>query len=67
MIVPGQLQTADYATAITAETPRVRPDHGERRHPLRRARRDPGQQETRLAATSSSARLSCSRPPSGAR
>jgi transcriptional regulator with XRE-family HTH domain len=30
MIVPGQLQTADYATAITAETPRVRPDHGER-------------------------------------
>lgn len=30
MIVPGQLQTADYAAAITAETPRVRPDHGER-------------------------------------
>lgn len=30
MIVPGLLQTADYATAITAETPRVRPDHGER-------------------------------------
>jgi transcriptional regulator with XRE-family HTH domain len=30
MIVPGQLQTGDYATAITAETPRVRPDHGER-------------------------------------
>jgi transcriptional regulator with XRE-family HTH domain len=30
MIVPGQLQTAEYATAITAETPRVRPDHGER-------------------------------------
>lgn len=30
MIVPWLLQTADYATAITAETPRVRPDHGER-------------------------------------
>ena len=30
MIVPGLLQTAEYATAITAETPRVRPDHGER-------------------------------------
>lgn len=30
MIVPGLLQTADYATVITAETPRVRPDHGER-------------------------------------
>lgn len=30
MIIPGLLQTADYATAITAETPRVRPDHGER-------------------------------------
>jgi transcriptional regulator with XRE-family HTH domain len=30
MIVPGLLQTEDYATAITAETPRVRPDHGER-------------------------------------
>jgi transcriptional regulator with XRE-family HTH domain len=30
MAFPGLLQTADYATAITAETPRVRPDHGER-------------------------------------
>lgn len=30
MIVPGLLQTEEYATAITAETPRVRPDHGER-------------------------------------
>lgn len=30
MVIPGQLQTTDYATAITAETPRVRPDHGER-------------------------------------
>lgn len=30
MIVPGLLQTEDYATAITTETPRVRPDHGER-------------------------------------
>jgi transcriptional regulator with XRE-family HTH domain len=30
MIIPGLLQTEDYATAITAETPRVRPDHGER-------------------------------------
>jgi transcriptional regulator with XRE-family HTH domain len=30
MIIPGLLQTADYATVITAETPRVRPDHGER-------------------------------------
>jgi transcriptional regulator with XRE-family HTH domain len=30
MAYPGLLQTAEYATAITAETPRVRPDHGER-------------------------------------
>jgi transcriptional regulator with XRE-family HTH domain len=30
MVVPGLLQTEDYATAITAQTPRVRPDHGER-------------------------------------
>jgi transcriptional regulator with XRE-family HTH domain len=40
MIVPGQLQTADYATAITAETPRVRPDHGERVVNFRLARAD---------------------------
>jgi transcriptional regulator with XRE-family HTH domain len=40
MIVPGQLQTADYATAITAQTPRVRPDHGERVVNFRLARAD---------------------------
>jgi transcriptional regulator with XRE-family HTH domain len=38
MIIPGLLQTADYATAITAETPRVRPDHGERVVKFRRTR-----------------------------
>jgi transcriptional regulator with XRE-family HTH domain len=40
MIVPGLLQTADYATAITSETPRVRPDHGERVVNFRLARAD---------------------------
>lgn len=40
MIVPGLLQTAEYATAITAETPRVRPDHGERVVNFRLARAD---------------------------
>jgi transcriptional regulator with XRE-family HTH domain len=30
MAFPGLLQTEEYATAITSETPRVRPDHGER-------------------------------------
>lgn len=40
MIIPGLLQTADYATVITAETPRVRPDHGERVVNFRLARAD---------------------------
>ncbi|MDQ3579480.1 MAG: helix-turn-helix domain-containing protein [Actinomycetota bacterium] len=30
VVIPGLLQTEDYAAAITAETPRVRGDHGER-------------------------------------
>lgn len=30
IIIPGLLQTEEYALAATADTPRVRPDHGER-------------------------------------
>ena len=30
VVIPGLLQTEDYAAAITAETPRVRGDHGDR-------------------------------------
>jgi transcriptional regulator with XRE-family HTH domain len=30
LILPGLLQTADYAQAVTVDTPRVRPDYGER-------------------------------------
>jgi transcriptional regulator with XRE-family HTH domain len=40
MAVPGLLQTTEYATAITAETPRVRPDHGERVVKFRLTRAD---------------------------
>jgi transcriptional regulator with XRE-family HTH domain len=36
--IPGLLQTADYAAAVTAETLRVRPDHGERFVGFRMAR-----------------------------
>lgn len=38
VILPGLLQTEDYARAITAATPRVRPDHGERFVGFRMAR-----------------------------
>lgn len=30
IVIPGLLQTEEYAAAVTAGTPRVRPDHGER-------------------------------------
>jgi transcriptional regulator with XRE-family HTH domain len=36
--LPGLLQTAEYAQAITADTPRVRPDYGERFVGFRMAR-----------------------------
>jgi transcriptional regulator with XRE-family HTH domain len=38
ILIPGLLQTADYARALTAATPRVRPDHGERFVSFRMAR-----------------------------
>lgn len=38
VVIPGLLQTADYAAAVTAETPRVRADHGERFVGFRMAR-----------------------------
>src|SRR5216683_1238047 len=38
IILPGLLQTEDYARAVTADTPRVRPDHGERFVGFRMAR-----------------------------
>lgn len=38
MVVPGLLQTEDYADAVTTGTPRVRPDHGERVVSFRLAR-----------------------------
>jgi transcriptional regulator with XRE-family HTH domain len=38
IVIPGLLQTEDYARAITAATPRVRPDHGERFVGFRMAR-----------------------------
>ncbi|MPZ64710.1 MAG: helix-turn-helix domain-containing protein [Pseudonocardiaceae bacterium] len=38
VIIPGLLQTEDYARAATADTPRVRPDHGERFVGFRMAR-----------------------------
>jgi transcriptional regulator with XRE-family HTH domain len=45
IVIPGLLQTEDYAYAVTTGTPRVRPDHGERVVGFRMARsqrlRDP--------------------------
>lgn len=38
MVVPGLLQTEEYSNAVTAGTPRVRPDHGERVVSFRLAR-----------------------------
>lgn len=38
IIIPGLLQTEGYAAAVTADTPRVRPDHGERFVGFRMAR-----------------------------
>jgi hypothetical protein len=38
MVIPGLLQTEEYAEAVTAGTPRVRPDHGERFVGFRMAR-----------------------------
>ncbi|GAA2485592.1 helix-turn-helix transcriptional regulator [Streptomyces thermolineatus] len=38
LVVPGLLQTEDYTRAVTAGTPRVRPDHGERFVGFRMAR-----------------------------
>jgi len=38
IIVPGLLQTEDYAREVTADTPRVRADHGERFVGFRMAR-----------------------------
>ena len=38
IVIPGLLQTEDYAAAITADTPRVRVDHGERFVGFRMAR-----------------------------
>ncbi|MGQ0779333.1 MAG: helix-turn-helix domain-containing protein [Pseudonocardiales bacterium] len=38
IIIPGLLQTADYAREVTADTPRVRADHGERFVGFRMAR-----------------------------
>lgn len=38
IIIPGLLQTAEYASAITARTPRVRADHSERFVGFRMAR-----------------------------
>ncbi|MGH3621603.1 MAG: helix-turn-helix domain-containing protein [Sciscionella sp.] len=38
MIIPGLLQTEDYANTVTTGTPRVRPDHGERVVSFRLAR-----------------------------
>jgi transcriptional regulator with XRE-family HTH domain len=37
-IIPGLLQTQEYAAAVTARSPRVRPDHGERFVGFRMAR-----------------------------
>jgi hypothetical protein len=38
IVIPGLLQTEDYAAAVTAQTPRVRGDHGERFVSFRLAR-----------------------------
>jgi hypothetical protein len=38
IVIPGLLQTQEYAAAVTANTPRVRADHGERFVDLRMAR-----------------------------
>ncbi len=38
IIIPGLLQTEEYAAAVTADTPRVRADHGERFVGFRMAR-----------------------------
>jgi len=38
VLIPGLLQIEDYARAVTADTPRVRPDHRDRFVDLRRAR-----------------------------
>ncbi len=38
MVIPGLLQTEDYSSAVTVDTPRVRPDHGERVAHFRLAR-----------------------------
>ena len=51
IIIPGLLQTEDYAAAVTADTPRVRADHSERFVGFRMARTrrltDPDQEPER--------------------